>query len=696
MAAEASLTERLATIRQQLDDWSRRYYVDDDPAVPDAEYDRVFRQLLELEAAHPELITDDSPSQRVGGKPAAGFETVRHAVPMLSLDNIFTADELARFDKRLQERLAGRQNKATTSESQGSFDFACADVSDTPSLIDYVAEPKLDGLAVSLTYEDGKLVAAATRGDGETGENITANVRTICAIPLALRGDDWPRLLEVRGEVIMRRSGFAKLNQRQLDSGLKPFANPRNAAAGSLRQLDPAITAQRPLSFYAYVVARLEGEEWPKRHSELLARLRHWGLPVNPLVRSCRGADELARFYEDIQQQRDSLDYDIDGVVYKVDELALQQQLGFVARAPRWAMAHKFPPQEEVTELLSVDWQVGRTGALTPVARLEPVSVAGVTVSNATLHNADEIERLGLKVGDRVSVYRAGDVIPKVVGVVQHAESGKSIAVPSRCPECAGEVEREAEMAVLRCINGLSCPAQLKESLRHFASRRAMDIDGLGDKLVAQLVEAELVHSPADLYRLTIEQLTSLERMGEKSATNLLAALVASKQTTLARFLFALGIREVGETTAASLAAEFGELDALLTANEARLCEVDDVGPVVASHVVSFFAEAHNREVIQQLLEQGINWPKPEQPLGAQPLAGQTWVLTGSLEAMSRDQAADRLKQLGAKVAGSVSKKTSCVVAGAKAGSKLVKAESLGIQVLNEAELQALLAQHGA
>lgn len=686
MATEADAS-RYQRLKQQLHDWSFHYYVEDAPLVPDAEYDRAFQALLALEADHPDWVKADSPSQRVGAVAAKRFGEVRHAVPMLSLDNIFAIEDIARFDARLLERLP----KADKVGQAGLFDEPSA----SPArLIDYVAEPKLDGLAVSLLYRDGELVQAATRGDGETGEDISANVRTIGAIPLRLRGKA-PTLLEVRGEVIMTHSGFEALNQRQLAADAKPFANPRNAAAGSLRQLDAGITASRPLFFYAYAVAQLEGMPWPARHSELLASVKTWGFPVNPLVRVCHGAIELEAFYTDIQQQRDGLDYDIDGVVYKVDELALQEKLGFVARAPRWAVAHKFPAQEEVTELLAVDWQVGRTGALTPVARLAPVQVAGVIVSNATLHNADEIQRLALKVGDRVSVYRAGDVIPKVVGVVTPAANGKAIAVPAHCPECGGAVEREEEGAILRCVNGLSCPAQLKESLRHFASRRAMDIDGLGDKLVAQLVDGGLVKTPADLYGLSVETLAGLERMAEKSAQNLVAALAASKSTTLARFLFALGIREVGEATAAALAADLGDLDALMVADVERLQAVPDVGPVVASHIHAFFQETHNRDVIAALLERGIHWPVLEKPEGDLPLSGQTWVLTGSLTSLTRDEAGDRLRALGATVAGSVSKNTTCVVAGDKAGSKLTKAQSLGVTILDEAGLLALLESHG-
>lgn len=693
MQTATEIAQQLSDLRQQLTEWSHHYYVLDDPLVPDAEYDRAYRQLLALEQQHPELIVPDSPSQRVGSAPADGFDTVRHAVPMLSLDNIFDDQELVRFDARIRERL-GKQvelSAAASEQPQTGFDFD--DAATLAVSLSYVAEPKLDGLAVSLIYRQGKLVQAATRGDGETGEDITSNVRTIKAIPLVLRHEA-PALVEVRGEVIMRRSGFAKLNEQQLAAGKKPFANPRNAAAGSLRQLDPAITAARPLTFYAYAVAQLDGLDWPATHAGLLQHVKAWGLPVNPLVRQCRNVSELQAFHADLQQQRDRLDYDIDGVVYKVDSLALQEALGFVARAPRWAVAHKFPAQEEITILTGVDWQVGRTGALTPVARLEPVQVAGVMVSNATLHNADEIQRLDLKVGDQVSVYRAGDVIPKVVGVVTPAADGQAIVVPTRCPVCDGHVEREPDGAVLRCMNGLSCPAQRKQALWHFASRRAMDIDGLGDKLVEQLVDQALVNTPADLYLLTVEQLAALERMGEKSAQNLVHAIDQSRLTTLARFLYALGIREVGEATAQALADEFGDIQALLAADEARLQQVPDVGPVVAHHIVLFFAEAHNRDVVAQLQANGVHWPVVQKPQGELPLTGQTWVLTGTLQSLTRDEAGDKLKALGAKVAGSVSKNTTCVVAGAQAGSKLTKAQSLGVKVLSEDDLLTLLAQY--
>lgn len=689
MPVATDIEQQLAQLKQQLNEWSYQYYVLDDPQVPDAEYDRLFRQLQALEQQHPQLVTSDSPTQRVGAAPATGFAAVRHAVPMLSLDNIFDVSEVARFDERIRERLGLEADAPPVNEPQAGFDF---DGSQS-SKLSYVAEPKLDGLAVSIIYRQGKLVQAATRGDGETGEDITSNVRTIKAIPLTLRAPA-PELLEVRGEVIMLRSGFAKLNEQQLAEGKKPFANPRNAAAGSLRQLDPSITASRPLAFYAYSVAQLEGVDWAPTHSGLLAYLKDRGLPINPLIKTCSTVGEIERFYRAILQQRETLDYDIDGVVYKVDNLERQEQLGFVARAPRWAVAHKFPAQEETTTLLAVDWQVGRTGALTPVARLEPVQVAGVVVSNATLHNADEIQRLSLKVGDVISVYRAGDVIPKVVGVVKPSPKGQTIAVPTHCPVCDGVVEREPDGAVLRCMNGLSCPAQRKQALWHFASRRAMDIDGLGDKLVEQLVDQELVGTPADLYLLTAEQLATLERMGEKSAQNLVDAIDKSRETTLARFLYALGIREVGETTAQALADEFGDLAELMEANEERLQQVPDVGPIVAHHIARFFAEAHNREVIAQLQTNGVHWPVLDKPSGNLPLTGQTWVLTGTLESLTRDEAGDKLKALGAKVAGSVSKNTTCVVAGLKAGSKLTKAQSLGVNVINEQDLLALIAQY--
>lgn len=676
MTIDPSLVQQAQQLKDQLNDWSYRYYVLDDPAVPDAEYDRQYRALQALEQQHPELISADSPTQRVGDVPLDAFDQVQHEVPMLSLDNVFDDEGLRAFDARIVERL---------------------DL-DANSTIAYVAEPKLDGLAISLLYEHGELVRAATRGDGQTGENITANARTIRSVPLTLRGENLPARLEVRGEVVMPHAGFAALNERQEAAGQKVFANPRNAAAGSLRQLDSRITADRPLEFYAYSMAQLEGVAQPATHSAMLDALRAWGLRVNPEVTLCSGVDALLAFYAGILQKREGLGYDIDGVVYKVDRFDWQRDLGFVSRAPRWAIAHKFPAQEELTVLNGVDWQVGRTGALTPVARLEPVSVGGVTVSNATLHNIDEIQRLDIHIGDTVTVYRAGDVIPKVVKPLpeRRPENAEPIRMPSECPVCESDIFRAEGEAVARCTGGLICGAQQREAIKHFASRKAMDIDGLGDKLVDALVDEGLIHTVADLYSLKAEDIAGLERMGEKSAENLVAALNVSKQTQLPRFLFAIGIREVGEATALALAQHFGKLDAIMTADETALVEVDDVGPIVASHICHFFQQPHNREVITRLQQAGLQWEEYDPAeKGEQPLEGQTWVLTGTLEMFTRDQAKRALQSLGAKVAGSVSKKTACVVAGAAAGSKLTKAQDLGIEVKDEAALKTLLAEHG-
>lgn len=662
--------ERLKRLREQINHHNYRYYVLDAPEIPDAEYDRLMRELQALEAKHPEWVTPDSPTQRVGEKPLQAFGEVRHALPMLSLDNAFSEAEFEAFDRRVRERLGIQE------------------------AIAYSAEPKLDGLAVSLRYEGGLLVQAATRGDGTTGEDITQNIRTIASIPLRLLGEGWPEVLEVRGEVYMPRAGFEALNARAREQGEKVFANPRNAAAGSLRQLDPQVTARRPLAMFCYGVGAVEGGELPSRHSAIIDRLQEWGLRVCPQREVVEGMAGCRDYYARLQAQRDELPYEIDGLVFKVDEIQRQQALGFVSRAPRWAIAWKFPAQEELTRVKAVEWQVGRTGAVTPVARLEPVSVGGVTVSNATLHNMDEIERKDVRIGDSVIVRRAGDVIPEVVSVVlsRRPEGAQPVHLPETCPVCGSEVIRPEGEAVARCTGGLFCAAQRKNALLHFASRRAMDIDGLGGKLVEQLVEKDLVHDPADLYHLSLEQLAGLERMAEKSARNLLKALERSKSTTLARFLYALGIREVGEATAAALANHFRELDALMAADEEALQAVPDVGPVVAAHVAAFFHQPHNREVIEKLRAVGIHWPELAAPVAEeQPLAGNTYVLTGTLEAMTRNEAKERLEALGAKVAGSVSKKTSAVIAGAEAGSKLAKAEKLGVPVLDEAALMELL-----
>lgn len=666
------INKRLHSLRDQINEANYNYYVLDAPTLPDAEYDRLLRELEQLEAEHPELVTPDSPTQRVGAAPAKEFGEVRHELPMLSLSNAFTEDEIFAFDRRIHDRLG----------------------SETP--IEYACEPKLDGLAVSLLYEDGVYVRGATRGDGVTGEDVTQNIRTIRAVPLKLKGAGWPKLLEVRGEVYMPKAGFEEMNRKAAEAGEKTFVNPRNAAAGSLRQLDSRITAQRPLSFYAYAVGLVEGGELPERHSEELARLAEWGLPVCSENEVVKGPEGCLAYYERIGKKRDKLPFEIDGVVYKVDRYDLQAELGFVSRAPRWAVAHKYPAQEELTKLLGVEFQVGRTGALTPVARLEPVFVGGVTVSNATLHNMNEIERKDVRIGDTVIVRRAGDVIPEVVAIVpeRRPKDAKKIHLPAHCPVCGSQVVRPEGEAVARCSGGLYCPAQRKESIKHFASRRAMDIEGLGDKLVDQLVDTGLIDHVDGLYALTQEQIAGLERMGEKSAENLIAALEKSKDTTLARFIFALGIREVGEATAKALAKHFGDLEPLMQADEEALQEVPDVGPVVASHIAAFFHQRHNREVIEKLVKAGIHWEKVEvKREAAGPLAGNTYVLTGTLSRMTRDQAKAKLEALGAKVAGSVSKKTTAVIAGAEAGSKLEKAEALGVEVLDEDAFLKLIAE---
>ena len=671
------LMQHLQQLRQQLEDYSYQYYVLDNPSVPDAEYDRLYRELQQLEQLHPELISPDSPTQRVGAAPLTKFGQVSHSIPMLSLDNAFDNAEFAAFCKRMADLL----------DSSQQFSFCC--------------EPKLDGLAVSIRYENGVLMQAATRGDGYTGEDITSNIKTIRAVPLKLKGDTLPAVLEVRGEVFMPLAGFNAMNDKARAAGEKVFANPRNAAAGSLRQLDPKITAQRPLMFYAYAVGAVED---PVNlldggsHYQRLMQLRNWGLPVCPEIRLVEGPQAALDYYQDILKRRSQLAYEIDGVVIKVSDLAQQQALGFVARAPRWAIAFKFPAQEMLTTLLDVEFQVGRTGAITPVARLEPVMVGGVTVSNATLHNQDEIDRLGIKIGDAVIVRRAGDVIPQIVSVVveQRPGNARDIVFPAQCPVCGSAVERVTGEAVARCSGGLFCAAQLKESIKHFVSRKAMDIEGLGDKLVEQLVEQKLVKNPADIYQLDMAALVGLERMAEKSALKLLNAIAQSKNTTLARFIYALGIREVGEATALNLANHFASLEALQQATLEQLLEVVDVGTVVAEHVSGFFAEAHNQSVISALLAAGIHWPDiVKQAPTEQPLAGQTLVLTGTLISMGRDEAKAGLQRLGAKVSGSVSAKTHAVIAGDNAGSKLAKATELNVPVWSEQHMLDLFTQYG-
>ena len=657
-----SIEQQLTELRTTLRHHEYLYHVMDAPEIPDAEYDRLMRELRELEAQHPDLITPDSPTQRVGAAPLAAFSQIRHEVPMLSLDNVFDEESFLAFNKRVQDRL----------KSTDKLTWCC--------------ELKLDGLAVSILYENGVLVSAATRGDGTTGEDITSNVRTIRAIPLKLRGDNIPTRLEVRGEVFLPQAGFEKINEEARRTGNKVFANPRNAAAGSLRQLDPRITAKRPLTFFCYGVGVLEGGVLPDTHLGRLLQFKEWGLPVSDRVKLCDSPEEVLAYYHKVEEDRPTLGFDIDGVVIKVNSMALQEQLGFVARAPRWAVAFKFPAQEQMTFVRDVEFQVGRTGAITP----------GVLVSNATLHNADEIDRLGLRIGDKVVIRRAGDVIPQVVNVVlsERPEETREIVFPQHCPVCGSDVERVEGEAVARCTGGLICGAQRKESLKHFVSRRALDVDGMGDKIIDQLVEKEYVHTPADLFTLTAGKLTGLDRMGPKSAQNVVNALEKAKETTFARFLYALGIREVGEATAAGLAAHFGTLEALEAASIEELQKVPDVGIVVATHVFNFFAEESNREVIVQLLAQGIHWPAPV-VINAEeidsPFAGKTVVLTGSLSLMSRDDAKARLTELGAKVAGSVSKKTDLVIAGEAAGSKLAKAQELGIAVIDEAEMIRLL-----
>ena len=667
-------SKRIEALRAEIEAHDYRYYVLDAPTIPDAEYDRLMRELQRLEADFPDLVTDDSPTRRVGGQPLEGFEEVRHRTPMLSLANAFSEDEVRQFHERVRKGLETDH-------------------------VDYVAEPKLDGVAIALRYDGGRLAQAATRGDGATGEDVTANARTIAAIPLRLKAGrgiaKCPDVIEVRGEVYMPLAGFRAFNERARAEGGKELVNPRNGAAGSLRQLDSKLTAQRPLAFFAYGVVYTAG--LPDSHYEALQQLREWGLPVNPEVRRVRDADGCLAYYAEMGAKRADLPYEIDGVVFKVETREAQETLGFVSRAPRWAIAQKFPAQEEITRLLGIDVQVGRTGALTPVARLEPVFVGGVTVTNATLHNLDEIRRKDVRVGDWVVVRRAGDVIPEVARIVPERRAGEPepFEMPTECPVCGSAVEREEGEAVFRCTGGLVCRAQRIRSILHFASRRAMDIEGLGEKLVLQLVENDLVHSIADLYALDRETLAGLERMGEKSADNLLQELERSKQPPLDRLLYALGIREVGEVTATALAQYFGSLEAVVAASEEALTEVPDVGPVVAGHVHAFFREAHNLEVLKQLELAGLRWQPLESAADEQPLAGQTWVLTGAL-GMPRARAKNLLEGLGARVTGSVSKNTDVVLAGEDPGSKLRKAESLGVEVLDEEAFRALLESHGA
>ena len=667
-SAPDAAVRRAAELRRLIDRYNHRYYALDDPEVPDAEYDQRLRELQALEARYPALVTADSPTQRVGTSPVAAFAEVRHRRPMLSLDNAFSDEEVRDFDRRVRGRLG------------------------TVPAVAYSVEPKLDGLAVNATYEDGVYTRAATRGDGEKGEDITANLRTIRSLPLRLHTRAPPRLLEVRGEVYMPLAGFRRLNEQAAARGEKTFVNPRNAAAGALRQLDPAVSASRPLDFFVYGIGDVEGEALAERQGELLETLRRFGFRICPHTRVVASIDDCLRYFQEIGAERHRLPFQIDGVVYKVDEFALQRRLGFVARAPRWAIAHKFPAEEAMTTVRGIEFQVGRTGALTPVARLAPIHVGGVTVSNATLHNIDELHRKDVRIGDTVVVRRAGDVIPEVVAVIpeRRPRGTHRVELPAVCPVCGSPVERVEGQAIARCTGGRRCPAQRKEEIKHFASRRALDIEGLGDKLVEQLVDAGLVKSPADLFTLEEARLAALDRMGEKSARKLLAAIEHAKRTTLARFLNALGIRDVGESTAAALASHFGGLDALRAADVAQIQEVPDAGPVVATSVVAYFRDRANAAVLDRLLASGIHWPRPP-AVARGPLAGKVFVLTGTLEGCTRKDATERIAARGGKVSGSVSKKTDYVVAGRDPGSKLDKARSLGITILDEAAFERLL-----
>jgi DNA ligase (NAD+) len=673
----SQLDQQLNQLRKKIHHYSYQYYALDNSTIPDAEYDRLFRELQLLEKENPSLVINDSPTQRVGEKPLSVFSQVSHRLPMLSLDNAFNNEELREFHRRVTERLR-------------SLDIEFQE-------IEYACEPKLDGIAVSLVYQKGLLVQGATRGDGKTGEDITQNVRTIASIPLRLQGDNYPDDLEVRGEIYLPKAGFEKLNKIADAREEKRFANPRNAAAGSLRQLDSRITAQRPLEMCAYSVGVVEGGEVPTKHTDILYALSSWGFRINQEMASVKGIEACCNYFDQLSKKRNELAYDIDGIVFKVDSIELQKQLGFVSRAPRWAIAKKFPAQEELTQLLDVEFQVGRTGAITPVARLKPVFVGGVTVSNATLHNSDEVERLGVKIGDTVIIRRAGDVIPQIVSAVmnQRPSNAQDIIFPSSCPVCASPTVRVEGEATIRCSGGLICPAQIKQAIKHYVSRKAMDVDGLGDKLVEQLVEIGHITSVADLYDLQIEQLASMERMGEKSAINAINALEKSKQTTLARFIYALGIREVGEATARNLAKHFADIPALLTATVDDLQRVNDVGPIVAQFIVAFLHQQKNRDVIAKLQNKGVHWEVIEQQDNHLPLLDTVYVLTGTLEQLTRDEAKAHLQQLGATVTGSVSKKTDFLVAGANAGSKLTKAEALNVDVLEEQDLIVLLTEYG-
>lgn len=667
---KTNVLKRLAQLRSEINKYNYYYYTKDSPIISDDEYDHLYRELQKLEAEHPELVIPTSPTQRVGAAPSKKFGTVQHEVPMLSLGNVFELEELVAFDKRIHERL-----------SVGGF-------------IEYACEPKFDGLAITLLYHKGELIKGATRGDGMVGEDITLNLRTLKSIPLELYGSGYPTELEIRGEVVMPKAGFEKLNEVALARGEKIFANPRNAAAGSLRQLDPRITASRPLVFFAYAIGKVEGGKLPDKHSEILERLQEWGCPVSPENRVVQGIEGCKEYFEWIAKKRNQLLYEIDGVVYKVNSIESQNKLGFVSRAPRWAVAHKFPAQEKTTHVKAIEFQVGRTGAVTPVARLEPIFVGGVTVSNATLHNFDELHRKDIRVGDTVIIRRAGDVIPEIVASIKEKrpKGAKSIAVPKKCPVCGAEVIKPEGEAVARCMGGLFCAAQLRESIIHFTGRRAMDIDGLGEKIVDLLLIEGLVKDVADLYRLKKETIEALPRFAEKSAENLVNSIEKSKQTTLQRFIYALGVRDVGEATALALARYFGDLESLMDADEETLQQVPDIGPVVSANIAAFFHQKHNRELIRQLMRLGISWPK-EKKIEKLPLADQTFVLTGSLESMTREEAKEKLQHLGAKATDTVSKKTTAVVVGADPGSKYEKAKKLDIKIMDENEFLKFLKQ---
>ena len=673
MEVLADIRLQVVRLRQEINAHNQRYYGLDDANITDQAYDQLYRQLQQLEQQYPELESAESPTQRVGTAPSTHFESVDHEVAMLSLDNAFDALEMQAFEKRLCDRVI--TNKAP---------------------LHFTAEPKLDGLAVSLLYDNGTLIRAATRGDGKTGENITANVRTLKSIPLVLKGSHFPKRIEVRGEVYMDHAGFEKLNNDQRHIEGKVFANPRNAAAGSLRLLDSRITARRPLTFCSYAIGWVEGFKLPDSQFQRMQYLSTIGLPISPYIERVMSVQGCLDYRQQILEKRDQLEFDIDGVVFKLDDISQQQQAGYVSRAPRWAIAYKFPAQEVMTKLLDVDFQVGRTGAITPVARLEPVSVGGVMVSNATLHNMAEIARKDVRIGDVVIVRRAGDVIPEVVApVIEQRESELQLPkMLTHCPVCQSEVIKPEGQAAYRCTGGLVCAAQRKEGIKHFASRKALDIDGLGDKLIEQMVELKLIQSIGDLYHLEMKQLSSLERMAEKSATNLLKSLEASKLTTFARFIYALGIREVGQATAEALALFFRDIKVLIATNFETLQEVDDVGPVVADNIIHFFEQPCNIAVVSDLLEQGVHWPEitAPDPINALPLSGQTFVITGTLDGLSREQAALMLKQRGAKVSSSVSAKTTAVIAGEKPGSKVTKADSLGVDVLSQSQFEALMA----